>query len=141
MRTFSLTRRDGASLAGYEAGRSGPLLLLANGLGGPVSAFRHQLDHFGHRYRVLTWDYRGLYGSRSSRPPARVDIRAHAEDLEDLFATVGAEKPILVGWSMGVQVVLELCARRPELASALVLINGTSRQPFSSLLNTWFTVP
>jgi len=133
MRTFSLTRRDGASLLGYEGGRNGPSLLFANGLGGPVSAFRHQLDHFGNRYRVLTWDYRGLYGSRSTRPPARVDIRAHAEDLEDLLVAVGAEKPILVGWSMGVQVVLELARLRPTLASHLVLINGTYRTPLSSL--------
>ena len=29
--------------------------------------------------------------------------------------------------------MLELCARRPELATELVLINGTYRQPFSSL--------
>lgn len=134
MRRFSLTRRDGAPLAGYQGGTKGrPVLVLANGLGGPVSAFRYQLAHFQDRYRILTWDYRGLYGSRSERPPSRVDVAAHAEDLEDLLATAGVERAAFVGWSMGVQVVLELCARRPELATELVLINGTYRQPFSSL--------
>jgi pimeloyl-ACP methyl ester carboxylesterase len=133
MRQFSLTRRDGAHLAGYQGGSTGPVIVLANGLGGPVSAFRHQLAHFGHRYRTLTWDYRGLYGSRSEEPPVRVDIAAQADDLEDLLEAAAVEQAIFVGWSMGVQVVLELCARRPELASELVLINGTYRQPFSSL--------
>jgi pimeloyl-ACP methyl ester carboxylesterase len=133
MRQFSLTRRDGAPLAGYQNRTVGPTLVLANGLGGPVSAFRHQLSHFEDRYRILTWDYRGLYGSQSAEPPARVDIAAQAEDLEDLLAAAGVERAIFVGWSMGVQVVLELCARRPELATELVLINGTYRQPFSSL--------
>jgi pimeloyl-ACP methyl ester carboxylesterase len=133
MRRFSLTRRDGAPLAGYQGGTKGPVLVLANGLGGPVSAFRYQLAHFQDRYRILTWDYRGLYGSRSAEPPARVDIGAQADDLEDLLAAAAVDRAIFVGWSMGVQVVLELCARRPELATALVLINGTYRQPFSSL--------
>jgi pimeloyl-ACP methyl ester carboxylesterase len=133
MRQFSLTRRDGAPLAGYQGGTAGPVIVLANGLGGPVSAFRHQLAHFEGRYRILTWDYRGLYGSRSEEPPARVDIAAQAEDLEDLLEAAAVEQAIFVGWSMGVQVVLELCARRPGLASELILINGTYRQPFSSL--------
>ncbi len=38
-----------------------------------------------------------------------------------------------MGWSMGVQVVLELCARSPERAQKLVLINGTYRQPLARL--------
>jgi pimeloyl-ACP methyl ester carboxylesterase len=133
MQRFPLTRRDGAPLAGYQGGTKGPVLVLANGLGGPVSAFRHQLAHFGDRYRILTWDYRGLYGSRSEPPPERVDIAAQADDLEDLLAAAAVDRAIFVGWSMGVQVVLELCGRRPGLASELVLINGTYRQPFSNL--------
>jgi pimeloyl-ACP methyl ester carboxylesterase len=134
MRPFSLTRRDGALLAAYQGGaQDRPVLVLANGLGGPVSAFRHQLSHFEDRYRILTWDYRGLYGSRSSEPPERVDIPAQAEDLEDLLAAAGVERAIFMGWSMGVQVVLELCVRRPDLASALILVNGTFRRPFAAL--------
>jgi 3-oxoadipate enol-lactonase len=133
MQRFSVTRRDGARLAGYQGGTDGPVLVLANGLGGPMSAFRHQLAHFGHRYRLLTWDYRGLYGSASARAPRRVDVAAQADDLEDLLTEARVESPVLLGWSMGVQVVLELCARRPDLASRLVLINGTYRTPLSSL--------
>ena len=127
-----LTRRDGSPLAGYLSDGEGPVLLLANGLGGPVAAFRHQLAHFKSRFRVLTWDYRGLYGSSSERPPERVDISAQADDLEDLLAAAGAARPVLVGWSMGVQVVLELCRRAPELASHIVLINGTAGYPLAN---------
>jgi pimeloyl-ACP methyl ester carboxylesterase len=105
---------------------------LANGLGGPVAAFRHQLAHFKTRFRVLTWDYRGLYASSAIRPPERVDISAHADDLEDLMIAAGAPRAILVGWSMGVQVVLELSARSPERASHIVLINGTSGRPLGN---------
>lgn len=109
------------------------MLLLANGLGGPVAAFRHQVAHFSRHYRVVTWDYRGLYGSRSASSIDRVDVASQAEDLERVLDAVGAENAIFVGWSMGVQVVLELVARRPERASHLVLMSGTYGRPFASV--------
>ncbi|HEX6276118.1 MAG TPA: alpha/beta hydrolase [Polyangiaceae bacterium] len=134
MQQFRLPAQRGAApLAYYQGGASGPVLVLANGLGGPVSAFRHQVEHFAKRYRVITWDYRGLYGSRSAAPLERVDVPAHAEDLERVLDALGVERAVFVGWSMGVQVVLELVARAPSLASHLVLMSGTYRRPFESV--------
>lgn len=134
MQQFRLPARRGAApIAYYQAGAEGPVLLLANGLGGPVGAFRHQVAHFSRRYRVVTWDYRGLYGSRSASSIDRVDVASQADDLERVLEAVGAETAVLVGWSMGVQVVLELVARRPERASHLVLMSGTYGRPFASV--------
>lgn len=107
-------------------------LVFANGLGGPLLALRHQLRHFGGRYRVITWDYRGLYASRDRSPPQRVDVEAHADDLLRVLDRAGIESAVLVGWSMGVPVVLELCARFPERVRRLVLISGAPRRPFRS---------
>jgi pimeloyl-ACP methyl ester carboxylesterase len=133
MQRFTLTRRDGAPLAGYLAGSTGPVLVLANGLGGPVAAFRHQIARFSTAFRVVTWDYRGLYGSRGDTAPLRVDVAAQADDLEDLLSAVTSEPAILVGWSMGVQVALELARRAPERVSELVLINGAHGRPITNL--------
>ncbi len=133
MKSFMLTRRDGGKLAGYRTGSSGPVLALANGLGGPASAFRHQIAHFERRYRVVTWDYRGLYASRGDAAPERVDVAAQAEDLEDLLASETKEPAIVVGWSMGVQVALELVRSAPARVSALVLISGASGRPLTNL--------
>ncbi len=109
------------------------MLVLANGLGGPVSAFRHQVEHFERQYRVVTWDYRGLYGSRSASSIERVDVASQADDLERVLDAAGVESAVFVGWSMGVQVVLELVARAPARASHVVLMSGTYRRPFSSV--------
>jgi pimeloyl-ACP methyl ester carboxylesterase len=133
MQRLTLTRRDGATLAAYLSGSSGPLLVFANGLGGPVGALRHQIGYFERRFRVLTWDYRGLYASRGDTPPARVDIAAHAEDLHDLIASVSDEPAAVVGWSMGVQVALEFAWRAPERVSELVLISGAHGRPMANL--------
>jgi pimeloyl-ACP methyl ester carboxylesterase len=137
MQQFRLPARRGAApIAYYQAGaaESGrPVLVLANGLGGPVSAFRHQVAHFGERYRIVTWDYRGLYGSRSETAIDRFDVAAQADDLERVLDAAGVDRAVFVGWSMGVQVVLELLARAPERASHLVLMSGTYRRPFASV--------
>ncbi|HTQ08389.1 MAG TPA: alpha/beta hydrolase [Polyangiaceae bacterium] len=133
MKSFMLTRRDGAPLLGYRAGTSGPALALANGLGGPVSAFRHQIEHFERGFRVVTWDYRGLYGSRGDAPPDRVDVGAQAADLEDLLRSITDEPAVVVGWSMGVQVALELVRVAPERVRALVLVSGTYGRPMTNL--------
>ena len=109
------------------------MLVLANGLGGPVAAFRHQVEYFRPRYRIVTWDYRGLYGSRSDAAIERLDVASQADDLERVLDAVGAESAIFVGWSMGVQVVLELLSRAPSRASHLVLMSGTYRRPFASV--------
>lgn len=133
MKSFMLTRRDGGNLAGYRTGTSGPVLVLANGLGGPVSAFRHQLAHFERRYRVITWDYRGLYRSRGETAPERVDVGAQAADLEDLLRSEASEPAVVVGWSMGVQVALELVRCAPARVSALVLVSGAYGRPMTNL--------
>ncbi|MBX3127103.1 MAG: alpha/beta hydrolase [Polyangiaceae bacterium] len=130
----TLTTDDGATIAYYDTGGALPAIVLANGLGGPIAAWKHQIDYLSDRYRFISWDYRGLYSS--PRPPGdkpALGIRTHARDLEAVLAVTGVERAALVGWSMGVQVLLELYEVHPERASHLVLINGTYGRPFTTV--------
>lgn len=132
--TKSLTARDGTRIAYYDTGGSGPTIVLANGLGGPFFSWAHQVEYLRDRYRFVSWDYRGLFGSgRPPGDPPRVDVPTHAGDLELVLEATGVERAAFVGWSMGVQVVLELYERRPEVVSHLVLINGTYGRPFETV--------
>jgi pimeloyl-ACP methyl ester carboxylesterase len=134
LETRALTARDGTRIAYHDTGGSGPPIVLANGLGGPLASWSHQIDYLGHAYRFVSWDYRGLFGSgRPPGTPPRVEIPAHVEDLELVLEATGIERAAFVGWSMGVQVVLELYERRPELVSLLVLVNGTYGRPFETV--------
>lgn len=131
--TRTVSTRDGASIAVHDTGGSGRPLVLANGLGGPFTSWRHQVDYLSDRYRILSWDYRGLYGS--SPPPGdapRLDVGAHVDDLEQVLESAGVTRAAFMGWSMGVQVILELYERRPELVSHLILVNGTFGRPLDS---------
>lgn len=131
----TLRRDDGTTLRYFDtepgsAGRDRPCLVLANGLGGPLTAWSHQIEHFRDHFRILSWDYRGLYGS--AFPRGRVpdlSIRAHVADLKAVLAAANVDRAVFFGWSMGVQVVLELCDQCPERVSQLVLINGTFGRP------------
>ena len=132
--TRTVVAQDGARLTYYDTGGNRPVVVLANGLGGPVRAWRHQIAHLARHFRVLSWDYRGLYGS--TLPPdgrLTLDVRTHAADLARILDEAGAGRAALVGWSMGVQVSLELYDRDPERVSHLVLLNGTAGKPFASL--------
>jgi pimeloyl-ACP methyl ester carboxylesterase len=107
---------------------------LVNGLGGPFGSWRHQVEYLRDRYWIVSWDYRGLYGS--SKPegdPPRVSMDAHVDDLERVLEETGIERAGFIGWSMGVQVILALFERRPEMVENLTLINGTYGKPLETV--------
>lgn len=139
-----LTTTDGVDLY-YEvlvADRpDAPVMLLANGLGGKLYAWEPLLERFSGLYRIITWDYRGLF--RSSAPAREKDLSIphHARDALSILDAEGVERATFVGWSMGVQVFLEAALERPERIERLILLNGTSGQIFQSGLQPVTRVP
>ena len=127
-----LTSFDGTELCYYTSG-AGPAVVLANGLGGPVGCYRHVLAELGRDYKILSWDYRGLYGS--SRPADRraLGMDHHIRDMEVLMAAEGIEEAIVVGWSMGVQVGFEFYRRHPDQVAGLVMLCGVAGSPFRTI--------
>jgi pimeloyl-ACP methyl ester carboxylesterase len=131
-----LVARDGTRI-GYQVRGQGPAVVLANGLGGTYLAFRHIYDALDG-YRVLCWDYRGLY---TSDPPKDVHANTmahHVDDLEDVLAAEGVERAVHVGWSMGVQANFEYLKRAPARVAGLAIINGTYGRPFRTVLSSRF---
>ncbi len=124
---------DGTVLACRETG-TGPVMMLANGLGGTWTAWRHLIDFFRDRFHVISWDYRGTYRSGLSASPVRYDMDAHVRDALAVADAYGVERALWVGWSMGVQLDFEVVARAPERVQGLVAINGAYGRPFETAL-------
>lgn len=128
---------DGTRLAWYEAGRrEGSALVFLSGLGGGFGIWRPLVERFAPRFRIVGWDYRGLYASGA---PARLDafrMDHHVEDLVALLEHAEVESPVLVGWSMGVQLGLELHRRHAALPRALVGLHGTSGRPLETAFDS-----
>lgn len=124
---------DGTSIACRDTG-AGPVLMLANGLGGTWTAWRHLIEFFRDRFHVISWDYRGTYRSGLSAPPPRYDMDAHVRDALAVADAFGVDRAVWIGWSMGVQLDFEVVARAPERVRALVAINGAYGRPFETAL-------
>jgi pimeloyl-ACP methyl ester carboxylesterase len=137
--TRRLRSFDGTEIVYHvtEAPRPGaPWIVLAGGIGGGALVWRGPIEYLRDRYRLVTWDYRGLYGSERPRPehPGAYAVSAHARDLEALLAAERIERASFAGWSVGVQVVLEAYRRVRAQAHSLVLVSGPTGRPLDALL-------
>jgi len=93
-----------------------PPLVFLHGLGGGGAAWQPQIEYFGSLgYRCTAWDQPG-YGASPLVEPYTFEKLA-----EVLHAQIGAEKPVLVGHSMGGLMAQELYARYPESVAGLAL--------------------
>ncbi len=128
---------DGTEIA-YQVRGDGPAVVLANGLGGTYEAFRHVYSALGEQYRVLCWDYRGLYRSGTPVDRDRLTVSDQCDDLEQILDHEKIDRALFVGWSMGVQVNFEFFRRRAARMAGIVAINGTSGNPFSTALSSRF---
>lgn len=116
---------------------SGPPLVCCNGVGVSIFFFKYIAEHFREHYTVVLWDYRGH--GRSGTPPdvehADLTIERNARDLQIVMDAAGISDPaILLGHSMGCQVILEFARLFPERAAAIIPLFGTFARP----LDTFF---
>lgn len=114
-----------------------PVLLLANGLGATVTAYRYLLARFARTFRFVSWDYRGLYSS--ARPVSGyggLDVDCHARDARAVLDELGIEEFHALGWSMGVQVLVELYRLAGDRFATLVFHNGVAGRPWDSVAGT-----
>lgn len=133
MEQGSFTSFDGTRLAGFRAGEKGrPALVLANGLGGDVEAWRHLIDQLQDRYHILSWDYRGLFRSDIPKDPSSYTVKTHCLDLATLLKQEEINSFVIAGWSMGVQVCLEHYRLFPKQVKGLILVCGTYGRPFET---------
>jgi 3-oxoadipate enol-lactonase len=132
---------DGVCVAYWVVGDGPRTLLLANGLGGRLYAWEPLIRALYPQYRFITWDYRGLFESTSPARRRHMSIVHHAEDARAILDAEGIDRAVLCGWSMGVQVCLELATLHPERVDGLVLLNGTYGHAFSSGFQPLFPLP
>lgn len=115
-----------------------PTLIFVHGLGSYLKFWRYQLDHFAEAgYRVLALDLPG-YGKSDKPASFPYTTEAMADVVRAFARTVGAERPILVGHSMGGQVALSYAIRFPGELSALVLTAPAGFEYFSRREKAWF---
>lgn len=84
--------------------------------------------HLSQRFRTIAPDLRG-YGSSQTRQPFQ--MADHLSDLEAILDSFQINRSIILGWSLGGILAIELALTRPERVSGLILI-ATAARPRSS---------
>ena len=135
VRTGAVTTGDGAVLRWRAEGEGpGAPLLCSNGIGVATFFWRHLQNHFAKSHTVVTWDYRGHGQSPVPPDPRATTVGLCASDLWRVADAAGLQKAVLVGHSMGCQVLLESYRQAPGRALALVPMLGAAGGLMKSFL-------
>lgn len=110
--------------------RSRPPVVLTSGIGcGPVFMNRIARE-LAHDHFVVYWDYRAHGTSGAARRVASYRIEDHAADLERVVRVFASHAPpVMVAFSMGVQVAIEWTRRAHSPAAGFVFMLGLPRNP------------
>lgn len=117
--------------------RSEKVIVLVNGLFCTESYWSFLIRDLSEEYRIITWDLRGHQYSESPRDPQNVDIESSSRDLKSLIDHLGVDKPVLIGFSLGVQIIFEYFNLYPDRLAALVAVTG----PYENPLSTFYGLP
>jgi pimeloyl-ACP methyl ester carboxylesterase len=108
---------DATGLSYREQGAGTPVVLIH---GTAASTWGDLPDRLAG-YRVVAYDRRG-FGASGGEPG--ISLSDHATDAAELLTALDAAPAIVVGWSIGGVIALELTAARPELVSGLVIVEA-----------------
>jgi pimeloyl-ACP methyl ester carboxylesterase len=107
-------------LAYDVTGEGDPPMLFLHGWCGDRSLFAPQVDHLSRSHRVAAPD---LPGHGESEAPREFTVEALAVDVAALARSLGFERSVVVGHSLGAMVALALAQQAPELVGAVVMVD------------------
>ncbi|MEP0754993.1 alpha/beta hydrolase [Trichocoleus sp. Lan] len=110
-------------LSVLRQGKGFPILCLHGhpGLGSSMSVFT---NHLSQKFQTFAPDLRG-YGN--SRIKGNFRMEDHLTDLEALLDRFQIERCLVLGWSLGGILAMELALRLPERVTGLILIATAAR--------------
>ena len=106
------------------SGRGYPIVCL-HGHPGNRRCMRVFTDGLSRQFRTIAPDLRGYGQSRTTTPFVMTD---HLTDLVELLETLAIHNCIILGWSLGGIIAMEMAWRYPHRVAGLILL-GTAARP------------
>jgi pimeloyl-[acyl-carrier protein] methyl ester esterase len=123
MKERQFERFDGSQLTWYEAGQGRPLVLL-HGWAMSAAAFQELAGLLAVNFRVLVPD---LPGHGKSSPADKNDLAGLTDVLTDWLSSHIVEPCVLVGWSLGGMLALQIANEGKLPVERLALIGSTPK--------------
>jgi len=106
----------------YQEAGSGPDVILLHGLGADRSAWSFTVPALAPKYHVFAPDQVGF--GQSDKPLIDYRVGTLVDFLDAFCKKVGANKPTLVGNSLGGWVAMDFALAHPDKVSRLVLVDS-----------------
>ena len=107
----------------YHAKGSGKPILLIHGWAMDSSAWTFFKEEFSSNNTVIAVDLRGH--GKSAALPGPYNLESFAHDIQQLIEDLDLQKATVMGWSMGVSVILKMLEHPNAHIDSLVFISGT----------------
>lgn len=120
---------DGTRIHWYTAGEDEPTIVCCDGIGCDGYVWKYLTEDFSRDHRVVRWHYRAHGSSHIPNDRSRMRLKDLCDDLLAVIDAHQAKDVILVGHSLGVQVILEFWKRHPDRVKALVPMCGSYGRP------------
>jgi pimeloyl-ACP methyl ester carboxylesterase len=130
------------AVAVQEYGDGEPLLVI-NGTSQSLGVWTETAQVWASRYRVITYDLRGM--GESERGSAPISVASLADDAAALLDALGVARAHVLGYSLGSAVAQELALSSPGKVGSLVLhctwgrTDGLQRAVITALAHPWRT--
>lgn len=122
-----------------EHGSAPADLVIVPGITSPAATWAFVAEPLASDYRVLTLDSRGR--GLSGTPREGFSLQDYAADLAAMVDTLGLDRPVLLGHSMGARIVAAFSVLHPGRAGPLVIadppMSGPGRDPYPITLETF----
>ena len=118
---------DGVRIAYHEVGSGDPPIVFIHGIYGSRQAFVNQEEYFAPGHRCVAVDLRGH--GESDKPNQVYSMARYADDVAELMRDLELPPAIMVGHSMGGQVVISVAARHPRQVRAVASLDSPSNIP------------
>jgi pimeloyl-ACP methyl ester carboxylesterase len=114
--------RDGVSIF-YEVHGGGPPLILTHGYSSTSAMWHGQIEALAKQHQLILWDMRGHGQSDYPDDPLAYSEALTVADIAALLDTVGADKAVVGGLSLGGYMSLAFHRVHPERVRALLIID------------------
>lgn len=122
---------DGTSIWWGTVGQGFPIVL-CDGFACDGFIWPYVIDEFCEYFKIVRWHYRGHGNSSEPGDPERVSVEDMCDDLACVLDELEIEECVLMGHSMGVQVILQFFELYTERVAGLIPICGTFEKPLDT---------